>query len=89
MLTLNEVFKKAGDENVALVIDGPIHYMVLNTKLNIMSLQVVEKIISIIDKVEATEGEAVFVTINSGSKVFSAGFNAKIMMSNFQNIAAY
>ena len=36
MLTLEEVFKKAGDENVALVIDGPIHYMVLNTKLNIL-----------------------------------------------------
>ena len=85
MLTLKEVFEKAGDQKVALVHDDPIYYMVLNTKLNIMSLDVVQKIIEIIEKVEATEGEAVFVTIGSGSKVFSSGFNAKIMMSNFEN----
>lgn len=34
VLTLKEVFAKAGDEQVALIQDGPIFYLVLNTKMN-------------------------------------------------------
>jgi len=35
-LRIKEVFEKAGSENLALVKDGNIFYLVLNTKLNLL-----------------------------------------------------
>ena len=71
MLTIQEVFKRAGNDDVSLVIDEPIYYMVLNTKLNIQGLPFLSKVQQILDQVEKTQGSGVLVTINSGNKVFS------------------
>lgn len=74
MLTLDQVFASAGSQKIAHVRDGDIHYMVLNTKLNTISVEVMRKINEIIDTVEASEGSGVFVTLST-SKIFSAGFD--------------
>ena len=52
MLTLSKVFKKAGNQEVALVQDGSIYYMVLNTKYNLITYETIDKIEAILDQVE-------------------------------------
>ncbi len=48
MLTIKEVFERAGNDIVSLVVDEPIYYMVLNTKLNIQGLAFLKKVDQII-----------------------------------------
>ena len=75
-LSIQEVFSLAGKEQVALVKDDPIFYMVFNTNFNMLDFEFIKRCNQIIDEVEASEGEKVLITINSG-KIFSAGFNLK------------
>lgn len=42
----------AGNQSAALIIDGEINYMVLNTKLNIITMEMMYKMSEIIDTVE-------------------------------------
>ncbi len=74
-LRIKEVFEKAGSENLALVKDGNIFYLVLNTKLNLLEPQMLIKYADLLREIEEYQGEAVLVTIGSGPKVFSAGFD--------------
>ena len=37
---------------------------------------------AVIDKIEASEGPAVLVTIGTGAKIFSAGFDLKVVMQS-------
>ena len=83
-LSLPEVFSLAGSKPVALVKDGPIFYMVFNTKLNMIDFEIIRLINEIIDDIEASEGEGVLITINS-DKVFSAGFNLKFWEAKPKN----
>ena len=85
MLTIKEVFERTGNDIVSLVVDEPIYYMVLNTKLNIQGLAFLKKVDQIIKQVENTNGQAVLVTINSGPKVFSAGMDLKFWAKNYWN----
>ena len=85
-LSLSEVFVKASSEQVALVKDGPIFYMVLNTDFNTIDFNFLERCNQILDEVEASTGEAIFVTIGS-KKIFSAGFNLKWWSEKLQNKA--
>ena len=39
----------------------------------------------ILDEIEKTQGDAVLVTIGSGPKVFSSGFNLKFWAENKSN----
>ena len=84
-LSLKDIFIQAGKQDVALVQDGPIYYMVLNTKLNILSVKTFQKIFKVLESVEKSEGPAVLVTINSGDKVFSAGMDIKSWETNYFN----
>ena len=54
--------------------ENAIYYMVLNKGFNMFDPEWMEKANKIIDEVDATEGEGVFVAINRG-KVFSSGMN--------------
>ena len=77
MLPLSKIFGLAGKEDIALVQDGTIYYMVLNTKYNLITYDAIKKIEKILDTVEKTKGKGVFVTVSSSPKVFCAGFNIK------------
>jgi enoyl-CoA hydratase/carnithine racemase len=66
---------------MALVTDKErnIHYIVLNTPYNIISIEFLEQYLELLDQVEKnTEGPGVLVTVSSGQKVFSAGMDLKI-----------
>ena len=74
-LTIKEVIAKAGSEQIAMVRDGCVFYIVLNNKLNMMDFEFIAKFNLYLDAIEKSEGPAILVTLNSGSKAFSAGFN--------------
>ena len=76
MLTLDQVFSMAGTQSVALVRDGDIYYMVFNSKLNIITMEMMQQMSDVIDLVEKSEGPGVLVTLSS-SKIFCAGFDLK------------
>jgi enoyl-CoA hydratase/carnithine racemase len=75
-LKLSEVYALAGNERVALVKDGPIFYMVMNTPFNMIDFDFLECCNKIIDKVEESTEEAVLVTIGS-KRLFCSGFDMK------------
>ena len=76
-LKIKEVFAKASDQQIAHIVDGPIHYMVLNTPFNMIDMEFIKTCNKIIDTVEASQGPAILVTIGSG-KCFCSGFNLKM-----------
>ena len=86
-LTLKEVFAKAGSDQISLVKDGHIFYMVLNTKLNMIDMNFIIKMNQILDEIENSEGPAVLVTVASGPSVFCSGFNLKFWAANPWNMA--
>ena len=87
-LKLSEVFAQAGQKRVALVIDGPVHYLVLNTKVNAINPQFIKEFNACLDTLESLPEEpAILVMIGSGPKVFCAGFDLKHWAANPINSA--
>ena len=82
---LQDIFNQAGKEPVALVKQGHVFYLVLNSKMNMINLEFCKRINQKLDEVEASEGPAVMVTIASGPKVFSSGFDLKFWAKNPAN----
>lgn len=74
-MKLQEVFQAAGKEELALVKDGPIYYIVLNTKLNLITPHFLKKMHEFMDQLEKVQGESVLVTLGSGASCFSGGFD--------------
>ena len=74
-LTIPEVYAKAGTEQIALVQDENIYYIVMNTKYNMIDPAMITKFNEFLDIIEASKGPAICVTIGAGTKAFSSGFN--------------
>ena len=77
-LSLQEVFSKVNkqpDTRFGYIFDNPIHYIVLNTKVNIFTLDLIAFMTETIDKIEKCQGPGVIVTLGTGSKTFSGGFD--------------
>ena len=74
-LTIPEVYAKAGTEQIALVQDENIYYIVMNTKYNMIDPAMIAKFNEFLDIIEASKGPAICVTIGAGTKAFSSGFN--------------
>ena len=78
MLSLQQVFEKAGTKQIALVKDGNVFYLVLNRPFNMIDFKFIDLINECLDEVEnSKDSDAVMVTIGSGAKVFCSGFNLK------------
>ena len=77
MLTLEQIFAKASEKgtDVTLVNDGPIYYMVLSRPDNTFNFDSIKAINSCLDEVEKTTGVACLVTIGTGDRMFSTGFD--------------
>ena len=74
-MKIRDVFAAAGKEELALVRDGPINYIVLNTKLNLITPHFIKKMDEFLDELDKAQGEGVLVTIGSGASCFSGGFD--------------
>ncbi len=85
-LTLNEVFEKVGYEGIGYVFDAPIHYIVLNRKDNTWNQARINQYLEILDKIEATSGPGVMITIGTGTKIFSSGFDLHSWVPDFHRM---
>ena len=66
---------------MALVKDGAIYYLVLNQENNLIDFGIIKQINDCLDELEKTTGAACLITIGSGEKIFSTGFNLKMWAS--------
>ena len=57
------------------MLDAPIHYIVLNRNDNTFDMKFLDQYYSVLEKIEATKGPGVMITISAGKKLFSTGFN--------------
>ena len=57
------------------MLDAPIHYIVLNRNDNTFDMKFLDQYYSVLEKIEATKGPGVMITISAGNKLFSTGFN--------------
>lgn len=75
-LTLEQVFAKVPKgEEIGYVFDAPVHYIVLTRHDNTFNMNFVEKYLAILDKIEASKGPGIMVTIGTGARHFSTGFD--------------
>ena len=78
-LTITQLFEKADAQEesdlIAYIWDKPIHYIVLKREDNTLTLEFLHEFIATLDKIEATKGAGVVVTIGTGKKSFSTGFD--------------
>ena len=68
------------------VYDAPVHYIVLSRKDNTWNLDRIAKFQAILDQIEATEGPGVLVTIGTGDKHFSTGFDLPFWDQSYDNM---
>jgi len=87
-LTLQQVFDKVNeqkDPRLGLVKDGSIFYLVLNNGENTFNFEIIAKFNALLDEIEASTGPAVLVTIGTGTKRFSTGFDLKFWAKELSN----
>ena len=85
-LTLAQVIEQAGSQEVAYVADEPIHYLVLNRPDNTFTSDRLRKIDALLDQIEATEGPGILVTVGTGPKHFSTGYDLEDWVSTRENM---
>ena len=74
--TLDHIFEKVPKgQEIGYVYDAPVHYIVLTRHDNTFNMDFVEKYLAILDKIEASSGPGVMVTIGTGARHFSTGFD--------------
>ena len=55
--------------------DDPIHYVVCTRKDNLWDPDRITAYLALLDKIEATEGPGIMVTIGNGERHFCTGFD--------------
>ena len=65
--------------------DAPFHYIVLNKPEFTFNLDRINQYIAILDQIEATKGPGVMVTIGTGKKHFSTGFDLPFWVQSYDN----
>ena len=73
-LTIEQVLAKASEE-ISYIFDAPIHYVVLTRQDNTWDMPRINRYLEVLDQIEATEGPGVMVTIGTGDRFFSTGFD--------------
>ena len=73
---------------MGLVRDGQIFYLVLNdpNKDNTIDNEKIDKLNKYLDEVESSKGPAVLVTVATGSRMFSTGFDLQFWAADLSNI---
>jgi len=82
-LTLAQVFEKAGTSDIGYVFDAPFHYIVLTRADNTLDMDHIEQYLAVLDQIEATTGPGVLVTIGTGKRHFSTGFDLPYWLADY------
>ncbi|CDW82782.1 enoyl-hydratase isomerase [Stylonychia lemnae] len=82
MLSFADIIAQAKEEDVALVQDKDIFYLVLNTEQNFLTYSLIDKVHRFLDQIENTPGAGCLVTIGT-KKFFSTGFELSHWMKDF------
>jgi len=73
------------DPKMGLVRDGPIFYLVLNHEDNTFTNEVLDRLNKFLDEVENSEGPACLVSIGTGSRFYSTGFNVQYWAKSLED----
>ena len=73
-------------QEIGYVFDAPFHYVVFTRKDNTWTLERINAYLDILDKIEASSGPGVMVSIGTGEKHFSSGFDLPYWMSDLENM---
>ena len=74
--------RSQASKDVSLIREGPVFFLVLNRPNNTFSTAWFRKVIEKLDEVDRSTGAAVLVTLGSGGKIFSTGFDLKKASEN-------
>ena len=75
------------NQEMAYIKEGMFHFIVLTRSDNTWDEYRLKKMCELLDKIaEESNGEGVLVTIGTGKKTFSSGFDLKYWMADFQNV---
>ena len=88
-LSLNQVIDQVDKkEEIGYVFDAPFHYVVFTRKDNTWNLDRINAYLALLDKIEASSGPGVMVSIGIGPKHFSSGFDLPYWMADYANMRA-
>ena len=65
--------------------DAPIHYIVLSRKDNTFDMDWFDRYNAVLDEIEASTGPGIMITIGTGQRIFSSGFNLEYWLSKIEN----
>ena len=85
-LTIDQVVAKAAKNDMTYVADGPIHYVVFTRQDNTWNNDRITQYLAILDKIEESTGPGVMVSIGTGKKHFSSGFDLPYWMQDYDNM---
>mmetsp|Transcript_15761 Transcript_15761/g.18756 ORF Transcript_15761/g.18756 Transcript_15761/m.18756 type:complete len:190 (+) Transcript_15761:61-630(+) len=71
---------------MAYVYDAPVHYVVLTRADNTWTVDRIKQYLAILDQIEASEGPGVMVTIGTGKRHFSTGFDLPYWARDVKNM---
>ena len=80
-----EQVSKQQDPSIGLVVEGPVHFLVLNRPDNTFDFKYIQAISDLLDKVAASSGPTVLVTIGTGPKIFSSGLDFNCWLADPDN----
>ena len=81
------MIEQVGRKEIGYVYDAPFHYIVLTRSDNTWDLDRINAYIAVLDKIEASEeGPGVMVTIGTGKKHFSSGFDLPYWIKKLDNM---
>lgn len=83
-LKLDQVVALATEE-ISYIHDAPFHYIVMTRKDNTWNNKRIARYIELLDQIEATKGPGVLVTIGTGPKHFSTGFDLPFWAQGWNN----
>ena len=73
-------------EEMGYVFDAPFHYVVFTRNDNTWTVDRINAYLAILDKIEASTGPGVMVSIGTGPKHFSSGFDLPYWAASFANM---
>ena len=85
-LSITQVIEQVGSDEIGYVFDAPCHYVVFNRKDNTWNVDRINAYLAILDTIEASTGPGLMVSIGTGKKHFSTGFDLPFWAEDYANV---